>query len=116
MQRHADSSASALVAVADSTAAEAAPVQPVMPATTAGDHESSSPQDPDEHQRHISPKTPAPVVQAVALESSGAESSVSTDTAIETVSSSDDLWIAPPGQVSLGRFFPKSLAGSARRS
>ncbi|MCH2203958.1 MAG: PKD domain-containing protein, partial [Fuerstiella sp.] len=57
----ADSTASALVEVADTTAAEAVPVQPLMPATTARDHDSSSTQDPDEHQRHISQKTPASV-------------------------------------------------------
>ncbi|MCH2204056.1 MAG: VCBS repeat-containing protein, partial [Fuerstiella sp.] len=101
-----DPSAFALLEVADSTVAEAAPVQPVRPVTTAGNDEPSTLQSADEHKRHTPNKTPAPVLQTVASESSSAETSRFPEPVPNPKFDSDDLWIAAPGEITLGRFFP----------
>lgn len=76
---------------------------PVQPDTVTKDQESFSTQPPDEHERRTSEKTPAPVVDTVV--SSAAENRQSYDAVTDTESDSDDLWIAPPGKLNLGRFF-----------
>ena len=63
----------------------------------------------DEHEGRTPQKTPASPVRTVASDSSAAESSVSTDATIETDSTSDELWIAPAGEITLGSFFRRRL-------
>ena len=99
------STASALVEVADSTAAM---VQPVRPVDVKGP-EPVSMQALDEHEGRTLKKTPTLPVGTVALESSAAESSVSTDATIEPDFTSDELWIAPTGEITLGSFFRRRL-------
>ena len=106
------SSASALVEVADSTVAETAPVQPVM---SARNHEPSSFQSADEQLTGRQGNDSEPVVQTVASESSSAESSRSPAPVLDPTSDSDDLWIAPPGEITLGGISRERPARLGRR-
>ena len=94
-------------AVAPSTAAEESPVQPVRPEATAEGRESFSVLAFRARGADEPKKTPDPVLQTVTPESAATQSAPSVDPVVETESGSDDLWIAPPGEITLGSFFPR---------